>query len=101
MNHITRQMAAAVLNQLQSPFDAHTVERRVLQLHTEATANELLEFRRTGDPLHQFSAAFARWIDNEFHGQIRQSHKVVSENLGGEQSQNQEWEKVNPATPIT
>jgi len=84
----------------QSPFDAHTVEKRILRLHTAAAANELLEFLHTADPLHQFSAAFARWIDSEFRGQIRQTRKIQSENLGGEQSQNQEWEKINPSTPI-
>ena len=91
-------MAAEVINELDSPFDAHMVERRILRLHTVAVAEELLEYRHT-DTLHQFSAAFARWIDSEFQGQIRQTQKVQSENLGGRTNSNQEWEEIT--APIT
>jgi hypothetical protein len=87
-------MAATVINVLATPFDAHMLEKRILRLYAVAVASEVLEFRHTGDALHQFSAAFARWVDREFQGQIRQTRKVVSENLGGEPSQNQEWEKI-------
>ena len=98
MRHITHLMAAEVINELDSPFDAHMVERRILRLHTVAVAEELLEYRHT-DTLHQFSAAFARWIDSEFQGQIRQTQKVQSENLGGRTNSNQEWEEIT--APIT
>lgn len=94
-------MVATVINQLDSRFDTHALERRLLREHTEAVARELLEFIDKGDPLHQFSAAFARWVDSEFRGQIRQTQKVMSENLGGERSRNQEWEKLNGGAPIT
>ena len=91
-------MAAEVISELDSPFYTHMVERRLLRLHTVAVAEELLEFRHT-DTLHQFSAALARWIDVEFRGQIRQTRKVQSENLGGRVNSNQEWEKIT--VPIT
>lgn len=89
------------MNELGSRFDTHTLQRRLLREHTGAVARELLRFIRTGDPLHQFSAAFARWIDVEFRGQIRQTRKVMSENLGGETSRNQEWEKLSGGALIT
>lgn len=93
MKHISRLMVAPVMDQFVR-FDTHMIERRILRFHPIAFAMELLEFAQTDDPLHQFSAQFARWIDREFTGQIRQTHKVISDNLGGESSQNQEWEKV-------
>jgi hypothetical protein len=87
-------MTAAIINQLPPRFDAHLLERRLLRLYTVAIAREMIAFNRAGDALHQFSAAFARWVDREFHGQIQQTRKVTSENLGGERSRNQEWEKI-------
>ena len=102
VRHITRQMGAWVINGFQASFDTHMVERRILRLYTEAIARELLEYSRTSaDPLHQFSAHFAKWIDSEFGGQIRQTRKVSSNNLAGEPTQNQEWERIDGATPIT
>ena len=98
MKHITHGMAAAAINELDSPFDAHMVERRMLRLHTVAMAEELLEYRHT-DTLHQFSATFARWLDSDFAGQIRKTRKVHSDNLGGRANSNQEWEKLT--VPIT
>ena len=89
-------MAADVINGLDSPFDAHMAERRLLRRHTIAVAEELLEFRHT-DTLHQFSAALAKWIDVEFRDQISQTRKVQSENLGGRVNSNQEWEKIRVA----
>jgi len=44
MRHIDRTMTAGVLNEFQGAFDTHAVEKRVLRLHTEAFARELLEF---------------------------------------------------------
>jgi hypothetical protein len=93
MRHISRPMVAPVIDQFVR-FDTHMIETRILRLHPIAFARELLEFAQTGDPLHQFSAQFAKWVDHEFTGQIRQTHKVVRDNLGGEPSQNQEWERV-------
>jgi hypothetical protein len=70
MIHIKHQMAATVVNQLQSRFDAHDVERRILRLYTVPIASELLEFRNATDPLQQFSAAFAKWIDRSLRGRF-------------------------------
>ena len=94
MTHINRSIVATVMNLLPNIFDAHMLEKRVLRLYAVAVAKEILEFNHTSDALHQFSASFARWVDREFQGQIRQTQKVVSENLGGEPSQNQAWEKI-------
>ena len=55
----------------------------------------------SGEADHQFNAHFAKWVDTEFRGQIRKTRKVVSDNLGGKPSQNQEWEKLNADVPIT
>jgi len=71
MRHITHQMAASVMNGVQATFDTHMLERRTLRLFPGALARELLRFSNTNDALHQFSAHFAKWIDNEFRGQIR------------------------------
>jgi hypothetical protein len=87
-------MAATVINQLPTHFDSHLLEKRLLRLYTSAVASEMLAFNHTNDALHQFSAAFARWVDREFQGQIRQTRKAASENLGGETSLNQEWQKI-------
>jgi hypothetical protein len=93
-------MVAAVLNGLPPRFDTHTVEKRTLRLHTIEFANELIQFSDSDDPLHRFSAAFAKWIDSTFQGQIRQTQKIAREPLGGEVSRNQEWEKIVGQVPI-
>jgi hypothetical protein len=51
MEHITRGMAAAVLNELPTTFDTHQIERRTLRLFTVEFAEELLEFRNADDLL--------------------------------------------------
>src|ERR1700686_5689857 len=96
MEHICRISAAAVINQLSALFDMHMVERLTVRLYPVEFGKELVRFGHTSDPLHQFSAHFAKWIDSEFAGQIRQTRKVTSENLGGREPQNQEWEKIVP-----
>jgi hypothetical protein len=93
-------MTASVLNQLGPTFDTHLVEKRLLRWHSAAVASEILEFSQAQDTLHQFSAQLGKWIDLEFRGQIRQTQKVRTENLGGEMSMNQQWERTNAGTPI-
>ncbi|MCA9124496.1 MAG: hypothetical protein H6822_24970 [Planctomycetaceae bacterium] len=101
MQYINSQMVADAINQLDDRFDAHGVEKRTLRLHTNAFAQELTRYATSPDPLRQFSAAFAKFVDALFRGEIRQTQKVTSENLGGEQSPNQQWEKVmNPVTGV-
>lgn len=98
MQYLNAQMVAEAVNQLGPRFDAHAVEKRALRLHTIEFAQELLRFASSQDPLRQFSAAFAKFVDSTFQGQIRQTSKVISENLGGQDSQNQEWEKLTSTT---
>jgi len=91
-------MAASVLNGFRERFDTHLVEKRILREYPEAFAQELLRFAQSSaDPLHQFSAHFAKWIDRQFGGQIRQTRKVLTPNLAGDSIQNQQWERVNGA----
>ena len=101
MRYITRQIIAPVINGLQDPFDAHMLEKRVLRLHPEAFARELLVYARTGDPLLQFSAHFAKRVDVMFRGQIRKTQKVFSDNLAGDSIKNQEWRRINPSVAVT
>lgn len=100
MRHITRQIVAPVINRFQCPFDAHMIEKRVLRLHAEAFARELLAYGHTRDPLLQFSAHFAKWIDNKFRGQIRKTQKVFSDNLAGDSIKNQQWCRINLSIPV-
>lgn len=108
MHHLTRAMIAPILNALSdrdgpkqaAPFDAHMVEQRCLRLHPVEFAEELLRFRKSPDPLQQFSAAVAQRIDRTFVGQIRKTQKVRSTNLGGTDLENQEWEKAVPGPII-
>lgn len=97
MRYVSDDLVRPILEKLESPFDAHEVERRLLRLEPIAFARELLTFEASADPLQQFSAAFARWLDQEFAGKIRQTKKVRSCNLGGEKSLNQQWEKIADA----
>jgi len=95
-------MAARVLSALPTTFDTHQIERRVLRLYAVEFAEELLEFRNADDPLMRFSAAFSQWIGRTFTAYIRKAGrgKIVTENLGGELSGNQEWTKLNPGALI-
>ena len=100
MRHITRMIVAPIINGFPEPFDAHMVEKRVLRLHPEAFARELLAYRQTRDPLLQFSAHFAKRVDFMFRGQIRKTQKVFSDNLAGDLIKNQQWRRINPAIPV-
>ncbi len=99
MQFLTAQMLADGINQLGERFDAHAVEKRVLRLHTNEFSQELIRYATSTDQLRQFSAVFSKAVDSTFNGQIVQTQKVSSENLGGEISVNQEWQKTN--TPVT
>jgi hypothetical protein len=101
---VTRQILARIINELESPFDTHDVEKRALRNHTEAFVTELLDYcGRTGDPLKAFSAAFGQRIDRQFRRQIRKTlrNKVRSPNLAGDKVSNQQWERRNARVPIT
>jgi hypothetical protein len=100
MTHITHQVVASIITNFQQPFDTHEVEMYILRNHPEVFARELLEFIHTGDPLHQFSAQFGKWIDNQFQGQIIKTQKVKTNNLAGQLITNQQWRRINPATPV-
>lgn len=93
MQHLTSEMIAQAMNDLQDQFDSHALEKRTLRRFTIPFAQEILRFAHTDDPLLQFSAAFARFVDRTFAEQLIKTEKVPSENLGGEQSLNQKWKK--------
>jgi hypothetical protein len=86
-------MVEPIIRGFNAPFDTHKLERLTLRRHTEAFAEELLEFRQTRDPLNTFSARFAKWVDFTFQQEIEQTTKIRSENLGGLMSENQEWRR--------
>jgi len=81
MNHFNRVKVADTLNSLPTPFDTHMVERRYLRQHPIDFAADLLNFRGSKDPLHEFSRQFGQWIDRTFSGQIIKTNKVDSANL--------------------
>lgn len=87
-------MIADAINDLDTKFDAHEVERRVLRKQPIAFANELLRYAQSNDVLRAFSAQFAKYVDATMRGQIRQTAKVCSPNLGGLDSECQQWEKL-------
>jgi hypothetical protein len=99
--YITRPMVASVINQFQDSFDTHMVEKRILRLHAPAFARQLLEFQRTGDPLHQFSTHFGKWVDRQFRGQITKTARPSTENLAGVRTENQQWQRIDRNTPVS
>ena len=96
MQHITVQMLVDAINELDDPFDAHDVERRVLRNQPVAMANEILRYANSGDVLRTFSAQFSRHVDTVLRGQIQQTAKVSTANLGGLVSECQQWKKLLP-----
>ncbi len=103
MNNLTGSMVADAINQQDALFDCHDVERRLLRDHAVATAKEIIAQETSGDPLRYFSAVLSKYIDTAFSSQLRKLHKVVTPNLGGKPSKNQQWEKLCAAVtaPIT
>ena len=99
MRHLSGQMVADAINQQDTVFDCHDVERRLLRDHAVATAEEIIGQQASGDPLRYFSAVLSKYIDTAFRPQLRKLGKVITPNLGGKPSKNQQWEK--PATPVT
>lgn len=97
MEPITAAMLAEAINDVRNGdglFDSHAVQQRLLRLHPVAFAEGLLRYRNNEDPLHAFSAQLAKFIDRSFPGQIRQTEKVDSLNLGGLPGKNQQWVKL-------
>jgi hypothetical protein len=106
---ITREMVAQIINGLPERFDTHEVEQRVLRGEsnqpgsTVALAKQLLEFKDAVDPWKSFSADFSKWMGKEFRNDLTQSangRKVLSRDVGGGMSKNQEWTRVNPQIQI-
>lgn len=93
MRHLTGSMIANAINQVGMRFDCHDVERRLLRDHSVATANEIIAQYRSGDPVRYFSAVLSKYIDTAFRSQLWKLSKVVTSNLGGKRSKNQQWEK--------
>lgn len=98
MEFLTGELIAGALNVLGDRFDAHDVEALLLRTSTGAFARELLRYETRDDPLLRFSAEFSQHLDRRFGGQIQQTEKVPSRNLGGQVSRNQQWVKL--ARPI-
>ncbi|MBN8602965.1 MAG: hypothetical protein J0M26_18150 [Planctomycetes bacterium] len=98
MKHITLPMLVDAINELNDPFDAHDVERRVLRNQPAAMAQDILRYANSGDVLRTFSAQFARHVDSVLRGQIEQTAKVSTANLGGLVSECQQWRKL--VTPL-
>lgn len=95
MHHLQPQMVAEAINDLGPRFDAHAVEKRLLRRYTVETAREILRYADSGDVLRAFSAQLARYVNRTFRGQIRSTTpKVISENLGGKDAVNTQWERL-------
>lgn len=106
---ITREMVARIINGLPEHFDTHEIEQRVLrgELHqpnsTVAFAKQLLEFKDAVDPWKSFSADFSKWMGKEFKNEITKSTnrgKILSRDVGGGKSKNQDWTRVDPRIRI-
>ena len=87
-------MVAHAINQQEPIFDCNDVERRLIRDHAIATAMDIIIQRNSGDPLRYFCAVLSKYIDTSFRAQLR---KLVTPNLGGKPSKNQQWEKMVPA----
>lgn len=94
MRHLTATMVADAINQQEMIFDCHDVERRLIRDHAIATAQEIIAQQNSGDPLRYFSAVLSKYIDIAFRPQLQKLQKVVTPNLGGKPSKNQQWEKL-------
>jgi hypothetical protein len=98
---ITREMVSRIIDQLPEHFDTHDIQQRVLRGElrqpnsTVAFAKQLLEFKGADDPWKSFSADFSKWIGKEFKGEITKRKKLISRDVGGGKSKNQEWSKVS------
>ncbi len=115
MRHLTGQQVADVLNRMDPTFDAHKAEKRAIGMFPREVGQELASHTDspTMSALQKFSMQYAKFIDRTFgsrapHPQIRRTTsgprsdgKIMSENLAGDQVENQEWEKINPTVHIT
>jgi hypothetical protein len=94
MKYVTDEMLAQVINGIPDAiFDTHKVEQRMLREHPVAAAQQILEYRKNDDVLQQFSAVFSKRIATAFPGQVDKVQKVISANLGGRDSKNQQWRR--------
>lgn len=106
MRHLTIQMVADVLNRMDPAFDAHAAEKRAIGMFPREVGREIADY--TNSPrmtaLQKFSMKYAQFIDQVFgsaatHPQIQKTSKIMSDNLAGDPTENQQWEKLE--TTIT
>lgn len=109
MRHITAQQVARVLSHLNTVFDAHAAEKRMMGMFPREVGQEIASHSNSPSmsALQKFSMQFAQFIDRVFgsassHPQIRKTTsgpnrdgKIVSGNLAGDPIMNQEWEKLS------
>lgn len=108
MRHITTQHLVGILNNLPSVVDAHVAEKKALGLIAHFVGLELAEYQNTPSmsALQKFSMNFAKTLDQTFasppNPQIQKTNKglagdgkVKSENLAGNESENQECKKLS------
>jgi hypothetical protein len=97
MQHVTDKMLADAINAMPNEiFDTHAVEQRVLRVEPVAFANQILVHQTNQDVLRQFSASFSRRIGQAFPGQVERLPKTSSQNLAGNENDNQEWRRLVP-----
>ncbi len=96
MRFLRRSQMVTIINRLPVLFDAHDAEKRALRdFPLEFGAELRAHFWMYRDPVHQFSCNFGREL-SRFSGQIVKTRKIVSDNLGGRSSRNQQWQRVVP-----
>lgn len=95
MRHVSDQMLAEAINSLSEPlFDTHIVEQRILRIHPLAFAYEIIDHQHNDDVFQQFSASFSKRIGSAFPNEVEKVEKVNSTNLGGRDSDNQQWRRL-------
>ncbi|MGN6107090.1 MAG: hypothetical protein ACTHU0_18430 [Kofleriaceae bacterium] len=87
-HHVTDEMLASITLELQAPFDSHAVIREVTRRHPREYAADLAANGHP-DPFVGYHGMLSQRVGRL--GTVVPTRKVVTLNLRGEDTENQEW----------
>lgn len=92
MQFLTREIGDAAIEALPQTFDSHAFIRQVMTIAPQEYVKELSRYVDQSDPITAAHAQIARWLLTFTN--IRPTGKVVSTNVRGQDTANEQWEKV-------
>ena len=98
MQFLTTENGNAAIRVLPDTFDSHDFIKQIMTIAPQAYVKELNRFVDRPDPITIAHAQIARWLHS--FTTVKSSGKVVSINVRGQETSNEQWEKVTQALGV-